>query len=247
MRLVTLNTWKCDGAYSRRLAAMEAGLGALAADVILLQEDFWAPDFDLHTAGRLAQALGLTCHSVPLRKKDRVVEGAIVSSFSGLSVLSRFPVLWDRTVDLPTHPDDGERSSQAVCLESSAGPLLVINLHLTHLAEAEEIRRRQLAATLQAARDGTFCGVVVGGDFNTGPDGLRAAQDDGFADVRRLLGGQHFSTLQDGSACLDHFLIRTVPEPVFRPTAVTEAMRASECDGFAPSDHLAVVLDLVRT
>ena len=156
MRLVSLNTWKCDGEYSRRLAAMEAGLGALAADVILLQEDFWAPDFDLHTAGRLGDALGLSCHSVPLRKKDRVVEGAVVRSFSGLSVLSRFPVLWNRTIDLPTHPDDGERSSQAVCLESSAGPLLVINLHLTHLSEAGELRRKQLAATLEAPRGGTF-------------------------------------------------------------------------------------------
>lgn len=30
LRLVTLNTWKGDGAYAKRLAAMTAGLAALS-------------------------------------------------------------------------------------------------------------------------------------------------------------------------------------------------------------------------
>ena len=40
MRIVTLNTWKNEGEYERRLDLMAVGLGDLRADVVCLQECF---------------------------------------------------------------------------------------------------------------------------------------------------------------------------------------------------------------
>ena len=39
-RIVTLNVWKCDGAYKARPHAMTSGLATLNADVVCLQQCF---------------------------------------------------------------------------------------------------------------------------------------------------------------------------------------------------------------
>ena len=65
MRILTLNTWKCDGAYRPRLQAMAQGLAALAPDVILLQEVFATEDDRADTAGYLAQALSMWATRAP--------------------------------------------------------------------------------------------------------------------------------------------------------------------------------------
>jgi endonuclease/exonuclease/phosphatase family metal-dependent hydrolase len=46
MRIVSLNTWKKEGDYSRRLPLMRDGLAAMAPDVVCLQECFFADGFD---------------------------------------------------------------------------------------------------------------------------------------------------------------------------------------------------------
>jgi endonuclease/exonuclease/phosphatase family metal-dependent hydrolase len=67
MRLVSLNTWKAEGDYVRRIDAMAAGLSALSPDVIALQEDLRTADGLTHTALALARALGLQLSWVPAR------------------------------------------------------------------------------------------------------------------------------------------------------------------------------------
>jgi endonuclease/exonuclease/phosphatase family metal-dependent hydrolase len=69
MRVVTLNTWKNEGDYLRRLPLMRDGLAAMAPDVVCLQECFVAEGFD--TAARLAAELGLDLHPAPARAKPR--------------------------------------------------------------------------------------------------------------------------------------------------------------------------------
>jgi endonuclease/exonuclease/phosphatase family metal-dependent hydrolase len=59
MRLVSLNTWKGEADYPRRVQAMAEGQAELAPDVVALQEDLRSSDGLTHTAGALAQALGL--------------------------------------------------------------------------------------------------------------------------------------------------------------------------------------------
>ena len=65
MRIVTLNTWKNEGDYARRLPLMRDGLAALSPDVVCLQECFVADGFD--TAAFLAAELGLHLYAAPAR------------------------------------------------------------------------------------------------------------------------------------------------------------------------------------
>jgi endonuclease/exonuclease/phosphatase family metal-dependent hydrolase len=49
LRLVTINTWKCDGAYHRRLDHLERSLRRLRPDVICCQGVFQSPDIQYLT------------------------------------------------------------------------------------------------------------------------------------------------------------------------------------------------------
>ena len=156
MRLVTLNTWKGDGAYAGRMDRMAEGLAELAPDVVALQEVLLAPALGCDTAAFLADALGLPAVTLPLRRKRRVVEGRAADSWSGLAVLSRRPILSHRTIPLPDDPRDGERAALAVELDLDGIRVTVVTLHLTHLADGDALRRRQwdaIAAATAEIRD----------------------------------------------------------------------------------------------
>ena len=204
MRVVTLNTWKGDGAYAARLAAMAEGLERLDPDVVLLQEVLDAPTLGLHTGHVLARHLRLNAVNLPLREKKRTVEGRQVDSRSGLAVLSRHPVRASLSIPLPSDAKDGERAALVVEIVSPHGPLTVTNLHLTHLDDAD-LRRRQLAAAQQVAkRPGTS---LIGGDFNAEVDSF-PLRGSGWSDCRTELGQPRRSTLvgQPDGPCLDHLL-----------------------------------------
>lgn len=147
MRIVTLNTWKNEGLYERRLALMAEGLGELAPDIVCLQECFQADGFD--TARHLAGALGLEAAVAPARHKVRTHEGRRIESASGLAILRRNGALGAGRLALPSDPADGERIGQ---WSDVAPDLRVLNLHLTHLRgpEAARLRRAQLDGAIQA-------------------------------------------------------------------------------------------------
>lgn len=233
LRVVTLNSWKGDGAYAARLTAIIQGLDELAPDVVLLQESLLAPALGADTGGPLAMRLGLAHHFLPLRRKPREVEGRWADSWSGLSILSRLPLRSVRRLDLPADPRDGERAALAAELDWGGMSLTVVNLHLTHLTDADGLRRGQLAAATAGLRL-----VLVGGDFNAAPDALPLA-DLGLTDLRADCGAPLLPTC--GGSCLDHWLrgadtplrARRV-EPVLGPVA----------GRIAASDHLGLMADL---
>lgn len=242
MRVVTLNTWKGDGAYRSRLAAMGDGLDELDADVVLLQEVLDAPGLGLHTGATLARRLGLHAAHLPLRDKRRVVEGVAVDSRSGLSVLSRHPIRSTLSLPLPTRAEDGDRAILIAELDTPKGAVTVTNLHLTHLDDGG-LRRQQLGMVQQVARRaGTS---LIGGDFNAPAEDLPIHAGP-WRDCRQSLGAPPRSTLagrQDGP-CIDHLLWQTQgPDP--KSWQVT-------LDQLAPSgaplisDHCAVVVDFRR-
>lgn len=240
MRVVTLNTWKGDGAYGARLAAMAHGLQRLRPDVVLLQEVLDAPSLGLHTANALAGHLRLNAINLPLREKRRDVEGRRVDSRSGLAVLSRHPVRASLSIPLPSAPQDGERAALVVEVTTPHGPLTVTNLHLTHL-DQPDLRQRQLAAAQAVAkRPGT---ALIGGDFNAEVDCLPLAGS-GWRDCRTELGQPRRSTLvgQPDGPCLDHLLWSGHGrEPKSWRVDLDHV-----CDQGRPvcSDHCAVVVDL---
>jgi endonuclease/exonuclease/phosphatase family metal-dependent hydrolase len=167
MRLVTINTWKGDGAYHQRLALLSSGLQALSPDIVCLQESLRTHDGCLDTARHLARQLGMIRTWVPLRLKDRLVDGQRRSCFSGMAILSRHPILQTCRISLPPHPEDLDRVAHWV--DISAGPhrWRIVNLHLTHISGAHRLRQAQLAVILATARHDAQPDVVwLCGDFN---------------------------------------------------------------------------------
>lgn len=198
MRIVTLNTWKNEGLYLRRLQLMGDGLREMAPDVVCLQECFAAEGFD--TAGGLAAELGLVAHEASARRKVRRHQGRDLDSTSGLAILARTQGVADR-LDLASHPADGERIAQRLDLEVEGRPLRILNLHLTHLRGADGLNPRP--------------GALQGGRIGEAPMGL---------------------------AAIDHCVLHR-PGP-WREVAAVRGLDTPDAEGWYPSDHAAVGLDL---
>ena len=240
MRIVTLNTWKNEGGYLRRLDRMARGLAALAPDIVCLQECFAGDGRD--TAAHLANALGLNHHARPARAKLRRHEGAMVASTSGLAILSRLPAVAEGVRALASHPADGERIAQRLDLAVDGRRLRILNLHLTHLPgpDSARLRGRQLAAALNWAGEDLAAGLAVAGDLNA------TAADPALAPLKAQVGFEAATFLgpraeRDGQA-IDHLVLQ---EPGgWRVAARFRALDEVDPEGWLPSDHAAVVVDL---
>jgi endonuclease/exonuclease/phosphatase family metal-dependent hydrolase len=260
MRIVSLNTWKCDGPYRLRLAAMARGLQALQPDVLLLQEAFRSADRRYDTARVLADELGLQVQGHWQRRKSRLCEGDWMESESGMAVLSRRPLADCIAVTLPGHPEDPERVGQWLNLGSQARPVWWGHVHLTHLPEASagSLRTQQLLAMLaHAAVAEAKEPLWLMGDFNTDMQtsgwetldlgGRRLT--DALAEAGLAPKGTHFDARgrwQD----LDHLLVLRQPghagEATWRITRAAVVLdRPDSESGVLCSDHLGICADLV--
>ncbi|WP_374569897.1 endonuclease/exonuclease/phosphatase family protein [Phenylobacterium sp.] len=249
MRIVTLNTWKNEGDYARRLALMARGLAALSPDVVCLQECFAARGAD--TAAELAGAMRLALHARPARRKRREHGGVAVTSTSGLAILAR-RAGEEAGLELVSDPADGERIAQRLDVAGEAGPLRVLNLHLTHLRgeAAAELRARQLVQALDWARGGP---VLAAGDFNApleAPE-LAVLVEQAVPPDRPEAAYPRRATLQGGrvgaslaaAATIDHAVLID-PTGAWRVRRRFLALDRPDAQGWFPSDHAAVVVDL---
>jgi len=143
-------------------------LTPLNCDIVCLQEVFGSDDSTPSTFERISASTGLQGFHSPARFKHR--QGRWSSS--GLSVLSRWPILAAETIALPSDPIDGERIAQRVDIATPRGPLRIINLHLTHLAgpEAARLRQAQLEEIHRQALIDWAGPIVFAGDFNASHD-----------------------------------------------------------------------------
>lgn len=164
-RLLTINTWKCDGNYRQRLALLKAQLSALQPDVIAAQEVFRADGAD--TGRELADALGMHYTFASARRKARLFDGQRTESESGLGILSKVPIRKTDTLPLPPHPDDSDRLAQLAWFNVNGRPVLVVNTHLTHLPRQSELRKQQISTLLEhPALTNPDATVFLCGDFN---------------------------------------------------------------------------------
>lgn len=168
LRIVSLNTWKCDGDYAKRLPLMAQGLQALEPDIVLLQEVFRSLDGRWDTAEYLAAALQMRADCSWVRRKPRWLQGMWHDSESGMAMLCMQPVLDSRVISLPSSPEDGGRNAQLFAFEYESEKLWVANVHLSHLPHADALRRAQFNAiwTQQVLEDLTGSLWILG-DFNT--------------------------------------------------------------------------------
>lgn len=252
MRLVSLNTWKAEGDYPRRIHAMAQGLAALSADVIALQEDLRTADGRTHTALALARALGMQLFWVPARPKRRSVGLRHTPTTSGLAVLSRLPVQEHRVIALPVDARDGERVAQAVRLPALHRGGWLVNLHLTHLADRADLRRQQFKEALGwaiALAPGEP--VLVCGDFNAPADAFSLNPDEahGHALIDAFAGQPKVThvTTEGEALDLDQVMAhQPIAGPSWRVRGARVVLDKPGPHGVMPSDHAGVCVDLER-
>ena len=230
MRLLTWNTWKNAPPYRDRLTALAAAAAEARPDIVLLQEAFVGGGED--TAAFLAQSLGLRCLAAPARPKPRMHDGAMVDSTNGLAILSRQEPSEHRVIALSPHPDDPDRIAQVASFDG----VTVVNLHLTHLAGADGLRRDQIHHLLEHLDSGEP--TILGGDLNAEPGdpALAALLKAGFRD---LAADRPQDTVPGRR--IDFLMTRALP----LASATTRLIGAEPVDGVTGSDHAGVLASLI--
>lgn len=256
LKLVTFNTWKCDGPYALRLQAMSQQMQALAADVWVLQECFATADGGSDTARFLARMLGMHLHIAPARQKRRQFQGEWADSFSSLAVLSRWPIASGQALALPSSLADGGREAQLCSIVIEGRTLLLANVHLTHLLDQEGslLRFAQLQTVLsQLAQMPPHDLALVCGDFNASMEApeLAALMEPpwGLLDVFAQHGRAEKITCHasDGAGLnLDHILCVPTCSRVAQQCVDAEVVLHAALPpwGVMPSDHAGVSVTL---
>lgn len=244
MRCVTLNTWKNEGDYHARVAAMAAGLGGLHADVIALQECFVAEGLGLDTAAALGRALSMHVTQWPMRAKKRPHDGASVDSRADLAILSRARPMAVAMTRFVIDPRDGERGLLSIELDHHGIKLRVGCTHLTHL-------RDETAATLRADQAMTAAARLMAGW--SGPAVLMGDMN---ADARHSSMAPLFANPALDQTCrvaakacgdIDHVLLfQGTPSCAWIARSVAMPPNRRH-PALGPSDHPAVIADIAVT
>ncbi len=259
LKVVTLNTWKCDGRYWDRLDWMAKELERLSPDIVLLQEAFTCPSRSADTAGWLASALHLEAHRLRGREKERVFEGAPRWSSSDLAILCPFTPLRRQELELASHEADPDRKALALDVECYGLRLRLVNTHLTHRhdSKGQAARHQQAKQVFDLASPSDVEFSIVGGDFNASLD---SPELDLFShspsDRRRLhprmddpkgtMQGERFDPAHI-PARIDHLFVyknlSSKADVTFNREAVVMDSPIGPRGEF-PSDHAAVVAEL---
>ncbi len=171
IRILTLNTWKCDGSYDQRILAINQQLSELKPDILALQECFVSGSAQANTARAIASHLHMDYTWAPARYKPRLFNGKWVDSYSGLAILTSHQVIKHECIQLPNSIQDGERIAQITTILCNRIPIAIINVHLTHLKDAHDLRVQQLQ-TLMAHLNEHYNAsyYFICGDFNCEPE-----------------------------------------------------------------------------
>lgn len=250
MKILTLNTWKCDGAYRKRLELMQSYIAALSPDLILLQEAFQIPESDVDTAQVLASALNMQLAWVPARRKIRSFEGQEVDSFSGMAVLSRYAFSHNQAINLATDPRDGERFAQLAITQIGVHKVVIANIHLSYLADREDLRTLQIQSILENPDfQDTHALRLIAGDYNARPESttLALAQKDPFRgkNIFHLAYGDEFplpATI--GEVCIDYILLLPYSDGTYARVHKAEVLWDFSDENLRPSDHAGVYAEL---
>lgn len=178
MSLLTLNTWKGDGAYRRRMHHLRQALSGGPWSICCFQEVFDAEGEERSTVRHLEAALPAhRSYVTPARPKLRQLEatGELVPSTSGLMIMTSFPSAGALEVlALPDCEQDQDRRAQILTLRTPAGLVRLVNVHFTHLRQGGALRKAQVKALLAdlSARERAYpvAATVIAGDFNCEAD-----------------------------------------------------------------------------
>ena len=263
LRVATFNLWNKQGPWPRRLPLIRAGLAALDADVIGVQEVLALPGHPSQ-ADEVAPP-GWHVHHVPAWS----IGGGLTF---GNAVLSRHPLHDRRALPLPTPPGIDPRTVAFARVDVPGGPVPVFVTHLTfqlHLGHVRCAQVRALADHVAALAPIDLPPPVLLGDFNADPDAdemrfLRGLTPLGgesvyFADAWDATAGRdpargpghtyarrnaYALRTREPSRRIDYVHVRG-PDRHLRGEPLAAWLALDEpTDGVWPSDHFAVVADL---
>jgi endonuclease/exonuclease/phosphatase family metal-dependent hydrolase len=165
LRILTLNLWGENGPWPARMQVLEAGLAALAPDVIGLQEVREVPGRVPNQAGEIARRHGFHHVFAP--------STAWGGGHEGLAIVSRFPIGAHEAQPLP----HGIETEGRIVLSARIDPpdgLAPFWVHTTHLSYREsEGRKREdqvmFIDKVVAAHANDHIQIVTG-DFNAVPE-----------------------------------------------------------------------------
>lgn len=271
LRVATLNIWNRFGPWEERLAAIRAGVGALAPDVIGLQEVVrLEPDDGDGLDQAAAIAAGFGYHVAYGRARDE--------RWFGNAILSRWPIATSHVYELPREGTDERRTLLHANLASPFGTIPFFVTHLNWKFEEGHVRAVQMreivlriqalasaAARANGANGDGFPAVLVG-DMNAEPDSDEIRYLRGLTDLgggRRVYFQDAFAFAGDGSPGITYSrrnpFAATLREPDRRIDYVFvhgrderhrgEPLEAAVCfdsavDGTFPSDHFGVITTL---
>lgn len=187
LRAVTLNFWGTQAPLERRLELAARQLGELAPDVVGMQE---VRPLDgasgRTTADVLAERLSLDrVYAVAVSWADDLLGPGIAAGEEGLAILSRYPVLEQRVVQLPQARPTEARILLSARIAAPTGPVWFHTTHLHYRLDDGVAREEQVVAIDQVVRslgrEAADLPQILCGDFNAPPD----------ADEIRFLRGLH--------------------------------------------------------
>jgi len=258
IRIITINTWKCDGNYDKRLVLLAEQLKALSPGIIACQECFSSDEANADTLKFLSEKLNMQFGFLPARFRKRLFKGNWVNSFSGLGILSSFPIRELESYILPEVPGDEPRKLQLAEIELPGNNKMIIaNTHLTHLRNVE-LRKEQagfVADKVAAFEEYKY--RLICGDLNAMPGSTeinaltsRAKAIDcyaagGGAEPRYSLAEAYNRGIM---ICVDHIFALPYPSTNTYPDFVNSAIVLNAKDhekGIYPSDHFGICTTLV--
>jgi endonuclease/exonuclease/phosphatase family metal-dependent hydrolase len=232
IRVATINLRHDADCWRERFELISAEIGAVAPDLIGMQEvEIAAEQAELLDADARGAGLAYEVH-------QEAKTGLAVVTGEGIAIFSRAPIVERSMLDL-------EYGRPAIIDRTEE--LTFVNTHL-HNTGGDEVRRPQMEAILRAI-EGEAGPVILTGDLNARPDSetYLAAIAAGFRDAGANAGDtspivlvKSATVAQSPSQRIDYILVRG-------PIEVIDARLAFDRpapNGLYPSDHLGLVATL---
>jgi len=258
INIITINTWKCDGNYDKRIVLLAQQLKALQPAIIACQECFASNEGNADTLQYLASELGMQACFLPGRFRKRIFRGNWVESFSGLGILSAYPLNELEHFSLPEVPGDEQRYLQlAEAVVADDVKILIANTHLTHLRNPE-LRKEQAAfAAEKVSSLDAYKYRIICGDMNAE---MKSVDIRPFSVIAKAVdcyvtgGGEEprYSLAEaynrGMNICVDHIFALPYPGSDTYPDFVNSSVVLNEKDkesGIYPSDHFGITTTMV--
>lgn len=170
LRLVSINFWGLQPPLERRLELAEAQLANLDLDVVCMQEvrPRAGTGDGPSTADTIAESLGFESAYRPAVEWEG--EGDDPGHAEGLAILSRYPLLEVRELDLPERRPHEGRILLSAKIDHPVAPVWCHTTHLHYRLDDGVAREKQVLAIDEVIRDIGENPQILCGDFNAVPD-----------------------------------------------------------------------------